>query len=143
MPTYQFCCNHGHQMEKYVSLQDYDNPQSCYCGETTYRQILAPALVKAQPECRYDSPIDGRPITTWQQREEDLARHNCQPYDPEQKKDYEQKQAESQSALEKALDETVEEKISRMPTKDRERLHSELVDQGADIVIERKSSGGV
>jgi hypothetical protein len=96
------------------------------------RLICAPLLVKAQPECRYDSPIDGTPITTWRQRRTDLDRHNCQPYDPEMKTDAVRRRQEKDAAIERSVDATVEEAFEKMPTKTRAKLASEVTDQGAD-----------
>ena len=97
--------------------------------------------MKAQEECRYTSPIDDKPITTWAQRLDDLDRHNCQPYDPEMKTDYHQRQKDSDASLDKAVEESVEEAIAKMPTKQRGQLHKELVEMGTDLTYHRSTKG--
>jgi len=79
-----------------------------------------------QPECHYESPIDGRPITSWAQRKEDLARSNCAPYDPQQRIDYDRRVKAEAEHLEKAMDETIDREIALMPTKKRELLENEM-----------------
>jgi hypothetical protein len=74
----------------------------------------------------YDSPIDGRPITSKQARIEDLARHNCRPYDPEMKTDYQRRIADDEKKLDKAVDETIDRTIAAMPARKREKLEAEL-----------------
>ena len=96
-------------------------------------------LVIPQPECRYESPIDGTPITSWAQRREDLARHNCEPYDPGRKEDYLRRQKESQGALDRAMDSTIEEAVELMPYKQRAKLNAELTEAGVTAEVERRT----
>lgn len=113
-----------------------DTPR-CACGAPTTQIIDRPPMGFVQRECRYDSPVDGRPITTWAQRKDDLARHGCQEYDPEMKKDAERRRREADAALERSVDQTVEAAIETMPNRKRERLHNELM-AGATAELERK-----
>lgn len=101
--------------------------------------ISAPTLVWGQPECRYDSPIDGTPITSYAQRQEDMKRNNCREYDPEMKKDAQRRLQEGEQSLNKAVGESVEEAIAKMPTAKRGKLYSELAEQGVSADIVRKS----
>lgn len=137
MPKYEFSCSNGHSFEEFLPVARMQTPYACPCGARTRRLITAPLLVLAQAECRYDSPIDGTPITSWSQRREDLARHNCQEYDPQMKTDYLRRQKESEQALEREVDESVEKAIAQMPYRERARLHSELVEQGMTAEVER------
>ncbi len=84
-----------------------------------------PIVFKSQDIC-YDSPIDGRPITSKQARLQDLARSNCVPYDPDQKQDYTRRIEAQEAALEKAVDRTVDSEIANMPARKREKLEAEL-----------------
>lgn len=126
MPTYTYECSNGHPFERSLPVAQYRDPQTCECGSPGQRTITAPALAYAQRECRYDSPIDGRAITSWRQREEDLKRNSCQEYDPEMRKDYHRRIEREQNALERSIETTVEAEIERMPGRKREQLHNEL-----------------
>lgn len=92
--------------------------------------ITAPLLVTAAPDVCYDSPIDGRPITSWQARQEDLKRHGCRPYDPEMKTDAARFRQAQDDALDRSIEVQVEETIEKMPTAKRGKLYSELTSQG-------------
>ena len=100
--------------------------------------MISPTIGYVQRDCRYDSPIDGRAITSWAQRREDLARNNCQEYDPEMKKDAERFRAQKQAQLEASLDTTVEKTILSMDGKKREKLGNEL-QSGLDVTPTRGS----
>lgn len=119
-----------------LPVAEYRTPQICECGKKAKRVISAPMLAYAQRDCIYDSPIDGRPITSWAQRKEDLARNGCEEYDPGVKQDYHRRVKREQNALERQLDDTIEAEIDKMPTRKREKLQNEL-DAGATAVPER------
>jgi hypothetical protein len=74
----------------------------------------------------YDSPIDGRVITSKQARLEDLARHNCVEYDPGMRQDYQRRIADGEKQLDKAVDQTIDREIAQMPARKREKLQAEL-----------------
>lgn len=137
MPTYAYECDCGSAFDRVLPLAEYQTPQICECGHTAKRVISAPMLAFAQRECVYDSPVDGRPITSWAQRREDLARSGCQEYDPEMKKDYHRRLEREQNALERRVDATIEAEVDKMPARKRETLQSEL-DHGATAEILRK-----
>lgn len=144
MPNYDWQCDRCHtQTEIYESLKAFGAIRYyCEvrdCGGTLQRLITAPALVSAQPECRYTSPIDDRVITNYAQRADDLARHDCVPYDPELKKDQVRNQQARDTALDKSVDESVAATWAKMPTKARGKIASELVQQGTTIKIERST----
>lgn len=126
MPTYEYRCAKGHEFEATLSVADYQTPQSCECGSPGRRIISVPALAFGQRECRYDSPVDGKPVTTWAQRRDDLARNGCQEYDPEMKKDVDRRIARESATLERNIERTVESEIERMPVRKREKLDQEL-----------------
>ena len=142
MPTYVMQCSIGHRFERFVPLSQFDTEIRCACGLLAERVITAPLLVASSPDVCYDSPVTGQPITSMAARREDLARTNCVPYEPGMKQDYARKQQESDAALEQAVSDTVREAVTKMPTHKRGQLHSELVRQGADLSLERKTVGG-
>jgi hypothetical protein len=123
--------------EYYYPLYRHQSERICICGAHAKQIITAPILVAAQPECRYDSPVTGEPITTWAQRQEDLKRNNCRPYDPEMKTDNERRAADQERALDRSIDEHVEATIEKMPTTQRGKLYSELTEQGVDVHYHR------
>ena len=125
MPTYEFVCPEGHKFERVLRVADYNVPQGCDCGLYAERKISIPMVFVSQ-EIRYESPIDGKVISTRQQRQEDLARNNCVEYDPEMKRDAARKQAERDAKLDRAVDETVEREIHNMSPRSREKLAAEL-----------------
>lgn len=136
---YEYRCPTGHHFDRSLPVADYRTPQQCpICGMDGRRIISVPRLVSATPDCRYDSPITGRPITSMAQRRDDMARHGCQEYDPEMKKDAARFRKESQDKLERSIDDHVERQIDAMPVRKREKLDNELK-SGADINIERRS----
>lgn len=135
MPTYEYHCTNDHYFERVLPVADYKTPQTCPCGAQGRRVISMPIL-KIPKDIRYDSPIDGRPITSEKARREDLARHNCRPYDPEQKKDYHRRIERDQQALDASIDDTIDREWGKMPTRKREQLAGELLN-GADLGVAR------
>lgn len=85
----------------------------------------APMIFVGQ-DIHYQSPVDGRVISSKHQRMDDLARNNCIEYDPEMKKDYQRRIAESEKKIDHAVDNHVDKVISQMPVRKREKLESEL-----------------
>lgn len=125
MPTYTYACKNGHAFERYLPVAQYLDPQTCDCGAASDKVITAPMIFIA-PDIHYRSPIDDRPITSKAARMEDLARSNCQPYDPEMKTDYLRRNERSQASLETSMDATVDREIALMPARKREKLQAEL-----------------
>lgn len=118
-----------------VSITECSKPQKCECGLMADRVYLTPPKGFVQRECVYDSPIDGRPITSWQQRRNDLARSGCQEYDPGMKQDTDRRIKAEDAALDRNVDNFVDEQIAKMPVRKLEILESELKSgASADIV---------
>lgn len=141
MPLHNFVCANGHLSELYQPLDGLKEWEQCpSCDEWAQKRFLrAPAgrVLNVQ----YQSPVDGRAITTKHAREEDLARNNCVPYDPEMKTDYLRRQRESNEAIEKKADALVEAEIHNMGARKRERLEAEFRN-GADLAFERSTTEG-
>lgn len=74
----------------------------------------------------YESPITGKPITTKQQRIEDLKRSGCVPYESGMVEEGNRRLAAEEYKLEKALDETVDEQIEKMSPRQHEKLEESL-----------------
>ena len=137
MPIYVFECNNGHKFDLFLKLEDYNSPQTCSCGEKAKRKIV-PTMISCdiQPWDYYESPVSGKPITSYKARKEDMARHDCVDYDPGMKDMQKSRIKNEEKALEKSLDETVEREWSKMSTDKKESLSKELL-SGADVEIER------
>lgn len=134
MPIHDFRCPEGHITEQFV--ENGINIVPCLeCQDEAKKVFLKAPQGFVQPDVCYDSPIDGRAITTMHARAEDMKRNNCTPYDPEQKKDYQRRIEEGNTKLEKKLDQTVEAEISKLPPRKRELLASEL--KSADVGVTR------
>lgn len=134
MPLHDFMCERGHVTEEYVA-QGVDEI-TCPCYLPAKKVFLTAPMAFVQADICYDSPIDGRPITSKQARQEDLARSGCVPYDPEMKTDHMRRLRDQERALEDAVDRTVDEAIAKMPARKRERLDAEL-QGGMDASIDR------
>src|SRR5690349_20621275 len=116
MPQYQYRCEENHWFTVFNSVSNHSPTELCtVCGQLAQQVITAPLMVKCAQDVCYDSPIDGKPITSWAQQEEDLKRHDCIPYDPEMKKDQARRIAEADAALDSSVDRQVEEAIEKMP----------------------------
>lgn len=102
-----------------------------------YRAFATP-MVFVSPNICYDSPIDGRPITSMQARIEDLKRSGCMEYDPEMRKDTIRRQQEADAELEKSVDSFVEQQFEAMPARKKESLAAEL-ESGVTTEIVRKT----
>ncbi len=138
MPTYVYLCLDGHYFERILRVADYATPQQCDCGKPGTKVITVPTVFASKDIC-YDSPIDGRPITSMKARRDDLARNNCTEYDPEIKKDYTRRIEREQLQLERSVEATVEATIEQMPVRKREQLETELR-SGADCTPERQAA---
>lgn len=104
------------------------------------KRIIYAPMVFVQKDICYDSPIDGRAITSRAARADDLARANCIEYDPGMKQDRERRIAESERALDASVERHVEESFHKMPSAKREKLANELV-AGATAETLRLTAG--
>lgn len=138
MPFYDYQCQAGHRFEVFLPIVDHVDHWPCHeCSRHATQVITAPMLVKASGDVCYDSPIDGRAITSQDAHREDLKRNDCIAYDPEMKRDSVRRQQESERALEQDLSASVEEFVEKLPTARRGQLMSEMTTQGMEIVCQR------
>ena len=127
MPLHDLrCLKCGGLDERRIAIADLDAVQVHSCGGAMERVFFRFPFATVTEDVSYESPIDGRVISSRSQRADDLARNNCIEYDPEMKTDYMRRQKESDIALERAIDRAVEETIDQMPTRKRELLDAEL-----------------
>lgn len=125
MPLHDFECPAGHVTEEVVGA-GIEQILCRHCPDLAQRVFLRAPMGIVRPDIHYTSPIDGREITSVQARLEDLARSDCVPYEPGIKQDQERKRMESEAALERSVDNTVDREIALMPARKRERLEAEL-----------------
>lgn len=126
MPVYEYECSEcGAVQTRLRTVGDRYNAPLCHSQAMT--KLISRTFGYVQGDICYDSPIDGRPITSLQKRLDDLARNNCVEYDPGMRQDHERRVAEDEKRLDSAVDETVERSIAEMPLRKREQLHTELL----------------
>jgi len=124
VPIYEYKCYKGHYFTRYLALADYKEPQTCECGEKSIKLLSKPMIAPTFEA--YESPITGKPITTKQQRIEDLKRSGCVPYESGMVEEGNRRLAAEEYKLEKALDETVDEQIEKMSPRQHEKLEESL-----------------
>lgn len=132
MPTYLYRCDHTKvRFDRIMRVADHTPIVKCNCGAMASQIITTPMLVipahmSATGQSAYQSPIDGRPITTAAQRREDMARNDCVEYEPGMRQDVDRRVVEDEKALDRAVDETFDREIAKMPAAKLERLESEM-----------------
>lgn len=92
----------------YRKIADRDNLPTCFCGATVERVITAP-MVSIFPG--YESPVDGRPITSRRERDNDLRQAKAYEWEPGIEKDIARKKQynleSSNAEIGKAVDDVV------------------------------------
>ena len=137
MPLHDHRCKEcGELEERFIPLEALGDVQTHACGGELERVFFRFPFATVQPDVAYESPIDGRVITSMAARKEDLKRSGCIEYDPEMKKDQQRRIERDAAALESAVDKTVDEEISRMQVRKREKLEAEMAG-GMDVTPER------
>lgn len=137
MPLYEYECNScGNKFEKTLPVALYQSTQHCMCGSDARKLLSAPSVFVPQNIC-YDSPIDGRPITSQRERDEDLKRADCVPWEPGIKQDGERRKKEADDALDAAVDSSVDKFIDSLPAHKRVELANEL-SSGAEATFIRQ-----
>jgi hypothetical protein len=132
MPTYLYECGSSRKrFDRIARISEHQSIVECRCGAMasqiiTPPRVIIPAHMSATGQSSYQSPIDGRLITTAAQRREDMARNDCVEYDPGMRQDVDRKVAADELALDRALDETFDREIAAMPAHKLERLDAEM-----------------
>jgi len=132
VPRYLYQCeNSKERFDRITRIIDHQSIVTCACGATarqviTAPRVIIPAHMSATGQSSYQSPIDGRLISTQQQRREDMARNDCVEYEPGMRQDVDRRVAADELALYRAVDETFDREIAKMPTVKRELLETEM-----------------
>lgn len=142
MPVHDHKCKLcGSIVERFVAVADLDKPQhhneGCAGGLLERVFLVAPAGFVSR-DIHYDSPVDGRPITTKHARQEDLRRHGCIEWEPGMKEHFARERQAAEAKLEASFDQTVEAAFEVMDTRKREKLAQEL-HAGANVEVERSA----
>ena len=124
MPMYEFKCDCGRRVDKFLKMADYNTPQTCDCGRVMIRQLSAPSI---QPDfAPYNCPITGRLIDGRKAHRENLARHGCRVLEAGETAQAKRAAVESERQLDKSVDETVESFVANLPTRKAEQLAAEI-----------------
>lgn len=133
---YEYECKNAHRFEVVCNLSEFKSRRKCpECKKLAGIRIAAVKGFTRQ-DCVYDCPRTGKPITSYAQHRDNLARLGCQEYDPEMKTDAANFRKENEAQLDRAVEETVERQIETMPGHKRERLGKEL-ESGASLELTR------
>lgn len=137
MPIYVHVCESGHTFDVFLKMKDYNQPQVCKCGAASKRKIV-PTMINCDIQSwdYYESPVSGKPITSYKARREDMARNNCVDYDPGMKDAQKKRINRLDADLDKKVEDTVDREWDKMPSAKRENLANELL-LGADVEIKR------
>lgn len=103
MPMYDFKCpDCGNTETVFRHIDNRSHAPEC-CGLKMDRIMSAPMVQADTPS--YQSPIDGRWIDGKRQRQEDMKRNKCRPWEgmENEKKHAENVRADSEKKLDKAL----------------------------------------
>lgn len=77
-PLYSYRCECNVEIDSYRTVADRHNAP-LHCGKMM-RQVIKPAMIVADiPE--YLSPVTGKPVNGRRQRNEDLKRSGCRPWE--------------------------------------------------------------
>lgn len=136
-PAYAYRCANQHETTKFFRVRDYVEAVDCDRCDLAAVRVFTSPIVKVQPDIAYNSPIDGKPVTTHHARQEDLKRNNCIPYDPEMKTDAARRQQERAAALDASVEETVSQEIAKLPKAKKAQLVNEVVQQGLTAEVVR------
>lgn len=159
MPLHDFRCPQGHVTEQFVEqgvkwincpkcgictpecaashLPGYEVLHLGFRADLVFLKFPA-AFV--QVDICYDSPIDGRIITSRQARHEDLKRNNCREYDPSEKQEAIRNRAREDARLDKEVDQSVEAVLSTWSPRKKELLEQE-VRAGVTAEVNRNENG--
>ena len=143
MPFYRYACTNDHTFEIFLPLVRHISHWPCRdCRERAEQVITAPMLVTARQDVCYDSPIDGRAITSMDAHREDLKRNGCVDYDPGMKQDATRRQRQADDAIDQSIQAHAEELCEKMPTQKRAKVWSELTEQGVGLDYARSTPNG-
>jgi putative FmdB family regulatory protein len=138
MPTYDFQCSGcGHMARDVIrSLAEYGSPCACPVCETPMRQLLsAPHIVMDYPG--YTCPVTGTWVEGRAQHRENLKRQGCRVLEPGETEAVRRGKRQSDEVLDKQLDETADQLLASLPSREVEHLCNAVAD-GMTATVERR-----
>lgn len=138
MPLYDFRCAEGHEFERFVKLEAFDDAQECSCGAPCQRLLSAPMF--SVDSVGYSCPVTGDWVGSKREHSENLKKQGCRVLEPGETEAATSRRRSSDEALEKAVDITIEREIESMPSEKKETLYNELTRGGVTAEIERRTA---
>lgn len=139
MPLYDYRCGAcKRKREVVLKLAELGSAEvSCLgCGALMARALSAPMVIGDYAP--YRCPVTGRLIEGRRAHIENLKETGCRILEPGEKELVAKARRDSDAALDRAVDDSVEQAIHEMPTDKREKLIAE-VSAGAEAQITRTS----
>lgn len=124
MPVYEAFCDSCRNLQTYIrKVDDRDKTPVC-CDVPTRKVILTVPMGFVQVDVCYDSPIDGRPITTRQARIEDMKRSGSRPWEgmKDERAEAARRVAYSDMESDKALDKAIDQSMMQISETSRRAL---------------------
>lgn len=144
MPLHDFRCPNGHEFELVVPA----GTEEVVCIRCSRLDVLAQKVFLCFPvafvraDVHYRSPVTGEPITSAAQRQDDLRRQGCIAWEPGIKQDAARNRTAEDTALDQAVEATVDEFVATASPRKLEVLEQELRG-GASVETVRSSPTGV
>ena len=116
MPVYEAKCHECGTVHSYYQTVDNRHETPECCGAKTEKVILNAPVGRVE-NIFYTSPIDGRPITTKQERIEDLKRNNSRPWEgmEQERKEAQRRAAYEEQKQDAKLEKAIEQTIKELP----------------------------
>lgn len=138
MPLHDYKCVNCEKFEtRFVKLDHLCYTQFHYCGGRLDIVYLSPPMMSVDIPA-YQSPINGKVINSRRQRKEDLRRNGCVEWEPGFNEEAAKREKQAEIRLDAAVDDTVEEFVTKLPVRKRELLEQEIR-SGADLALERST----
>ena len=127
MPTYTYRCNTcDEDTEKWNKIADMHDSPICECGGETKKimNVCNIGAFSTKVAAAYESPIDGKAITSERARQYDMESNGCRPWEgiKQEKKAVESQKKINNAKLDKAVDTEMSKQISAMPSAKRKKL---------------------
>jgi putative FmdB family regulatory protein len=136
MPIYSYKCpTCARKRDVFKPIAELDRVEGCLnCGFAMNRQLSAPMVKGDYPG--YSCPITGKWIEGRRAHEENLKKHGCRVLEAGETESAKRTWAAEDTALENAVESTVEEFVETLPTEKKERLAAEI-QSGLDVELTR------
>lgn len=136
MPLYSYQCPAcARRRDILKPLAHLNREEPCEACQTPMeRRLSAPAVVTDY--AGYSCPITGKWVEGRRAHEENLKRHGCRVLETGETNEVRRNHQAEETALDRSVDETVDQFYEALPTERREEL-ARSVESGLDVVVER------